>query len=189
MAKKFELFVDPTEEGKAQIGSKGGSIMFNGFVDREYCVLTNKRVYFKGNTDIMGVMGRNIKTEVVIDLASITSTCFGVIKYGLFVLIGMLFLIAGVVGFVAVENVPAVGIAGLVMGGLFILLYFLIRKRWLVITYSGGKLKMQCWGQPEANMRAFCNAIHAVADRQKVEQQGKRWEEMTAAAVEPAPEI
>ena len=189
MAKKFELFVDPTEEGKAQIGSKGGSIIFNGFVDREYCVLTNKRLYYKGVTLGTGNLGAKAKSEIVIDLESITSTGFCIIKHIGLLLMSMLFLIAGVVGFVAVEDVPAVGIAGLVMGGLFLLLYFLIRRRLMQIVYSGGRLMLQCWGQPEANMRAFCNAIHAVADRQKVEQQGKRWEEMTAAAVEPAPEI
>lgn len=167
MAKKFELFVNPNENGVAQIGSKRGSILFNGFVDKEYCVLSDRRLYYKGVSYGTGNMGGKAKSEIVIDLASITSTGFCIIKHIGLLLLSLLFMMAGVVGMVALRDQIAVGVAGLIVGGIFLLLYFLIRKRLMQIVYSGGRLMLQCWGQPEANMRAFCNAIHAAADRQK----------------------
>ena len=167
MAKKFELFVNPNENGIAQIGSKRGSILFNGFVDKEYCVLSDKRLYYKGVSYGTGNLGGKAKSEIVIDLASITSTGFCVIKHVGLLLLSILFFAAGVAGMVALRDQMTVGIAGLIVGGIFLLLYFLIRKRLMRIVYGGGSLMLQCWGQPEANMRSFCNAIHAAADRQK----------------------
>ena len=171
MAKKFDLFVDPAETGKAQMGSRSGSILFNGMVDQEYCLLTDKRLYYKGISYGTGNLGAKAKSEIVIDLASITSTGFCIIKKVGLLLMSILFLLLGVGSLFLREsmgeNAMYLCYVGVGLFALFLLLYFLVRKRLMQIVYCGGSLLLQCWGQPEKNMRAFCSAIHAASDALK----------------------
>lgn len=167
MSTKAELFIDPKEVEVAHLQS--GSISPTGTIGANYCVLSDKRLYFKG-TVVGGMQGRVANSESTINLESINGTAFYVIKNIAMLLFSLLFLLggAGCYAYSMAEKAEILSTVGLVVAGfglLFLLLFFVVRRKIVHVAYCGGELDMLCNFSTVKTMRAFCNAIHNAADK------------------------
>jgi len=170
MSSSKTLFIDPNEIEIANL--KSGSINPSGSVGGSYCLLSNKRVYYKGAA--VAFNGSQIVSlESVIDLKSITGTAFSVRRLPGLLIIGILFLLTAIAGLlleplfeIDILTANELGYLPYVVGGiaiLFILLYIFIRKKIFSIMYSCGELSFPASISTVKTIRAFCSKIHAVA--------------------------
>lgn len=140
------VYVSPDEEAVFNLGSGYlGTFLAGGGMAKASATITNKRVYFKGDSYVsMGVGLKRCKTTQIVDLKDIT----GVGIYRSFNLGALIFWI------ICTIFVPIIAIASgadwvfslLILTLTFILLVFATAKTLLRVEFAGGAIAMDVKG-------------------------------------------
>ena len=175
MSDKPSIFVDPDEKEIASLSAR------KEFLDpnKDYCVITEKRLYHKGKRfNVNGAIAIG-KCETIIDLKSISATYFSVKRFFGFLLVGILMLLGAVTMLAVDTDMATMPLMMAGFGVLFIILFFAIRKKIFAVIYSGGDLVMLANNCAVNTLRGFSMAVHAASEARKAAPQAK--EEVTPA--------
>lgn len=170
-----DYFVDSSEK---QITVLGGSFLHNfisnGDLSNGFCVVTDKRVYFKGKCYYKeGKHYRRSTEERTVDLKDVTGSGFMEAKNISFLFLAVAFAIAGfLITFFVCSGLNApVGVG--IGGGLFIapcaalipvILYFVLRMKLFEISYAGGKIAFKSTSYGKAEMQQFQKDLRKAKD-------------------------
>jgi len=166
MSNEKSIFVEANEVEIAQLASR--NVVSVDTHSRNYCVVTDKRIYHKGVSFASNVRTNVSTGESVIDLKSVTATSFSVRKTPFFMFIGILMILAAAVLFVMniarVELPAAAGmpmaIALAVVGLIFVILYFALQKKVFSIFFGGNDLSFHVDHKSVKALREFATKIH-----------------------------
>ena len=154
-------FASPDEQLQTVI--KGGyvrNIFSGGGLSQEIGAITNRRLYYRGKNYKSAGSG---KEDCTVDLQDITSTGFSYYSSVWYILIAVVFLLAGLILAAGMEES---GI--MVVLWLFALLsfirYFFSKRTIYVITYAGGSLGMNVSFFGLEAIREFDRQLHIAKD-------------------------
>lgn len=153
-----ELFIEPDEY---EVGRLGSSQMGTGSINSQHCILTNKRLYHKGVSFASGAGGLQ-NGENIINVEEITCSGYYIVRHVLFMILGVFFIaIMGIVGIV--NETMGLALVGLLIGGLFILIYFVKQQRVFKVFFGGGMLAFEVRGCNEQSLKDFNRQIQQAA--------------------------
>ena len=164
--KQSEQFVDPSETAKATLGTNyAQNVLAGGKVEQDSAVLTEKRLYYKG--DLFSGSGKNlmsIKGEYIVPVEDISMTSFvhGESTGGK--LFGLLLILVGTGLFFVF---PPAGIVAALAGVVFLIKGFLGKSTVLEVSFPGGRFRFDVKWYPIADMQDFQRQIHLVKDHYK----------------------
>ncbi len=156
-------FVDPGETARAMLGTSfAQNLMTGGKIKQGSAILTEKRLYYKGN--LFSGSGKNltsIKGEYIVPVEDIgmTSFVFGEGTGGK--LFGLLLLLIGA-GLLTVFA-PA-GVVAVLAGIGFLIKTFLGKSTIFEISFPGGCFRFDVKWYPITEMQNFQRQIHLVKD-------------------------
>ena len=156
-------FVDPSESAVAtlQNGALQNIVSGEGYQDED-AVVTQKRLYYRRKKGILNITHE----EDVIDLNDITATkIIARNPYSLLVIAGVLFLFAliGFAGYSRMGNgsISAAFLVGTLVYVLyFVVLFFVLKKKYLLVEYAGGRIFFTVKKYRMENVRSFQQAIY-----------------------------
>lgn len=171
------LFVDENEKVVAALG---GSYIQNylstGGLSRGFCVVSDKRVYFKGKCySKNGNSYRAKKEEKIVDLKDITSTGFSAEMTLKWLILGCVFLFIGFMSIIIALArarsyygsvdffIYLFGISTIVSVVSWIL-YFIKRKKMFEIAFAGGTIAFKRSGYSQQETRNFQKALRIAKD-------------------------
>ncbi len=164
METRNELFVSPDEVEVDRLNMTAVSV--KTAVEKNQLVLSNKRLYYKGAAMSMNGSSRYSKGEAIVDVKNITGTVFSVARNVKWLIIAIICMLIGTFVLVA-SGVAALGIAMLLIGGIYLLVYYVSAAKTLTVQYRGGVLAIQIKGVSKGTsvdaFRKFCKTIHATA--------------------------
>jgi len=153
------FFIDSNETQQAVLG--GGylqNFISSGSVGKGFCVVSNKRVYFKGKSYTKsGSHYKSTKEEKIVALDDVTGTGFSMTKSLtalIWLFISFIFLIFMFITAVASNSVPAL-ILGAIPIVVFLLVYLLYNVRIFEIVYAGGSITFRASNYSIAEIRQF----------------------------------
>ena len=169
------IYVDSNETQQAVLG--GGylqNFISSGSVEKGFCEVTDKRVYFKGKCYYKtGNNYKSSKEERIIDLKDITGTGFVISKFWvlkfttiLFAILAILMTILGVIS-QPETNLPNIMIyfgAHVVCVVLFVL-YLGLKQRLFEISFAGGKIAFKASNYSETEIQQFQKDLRLAKDR------------------------
>lgn len=167
------MFVDSNEK---QIATLGGSYLKNflttGSLDKGFCAVSDKRVYFRGKCYYKsGNSYKNSKEERTVDLSDITGTGFVITRHWLLRIISFVLIIPTVALFfflygTASESIMFITIwACLLIGTIACgVLYFVLKLRLFEISYAGGKIAFKASNYSEEEMQTFQKQLRMAKD-------------------------
>ncbi len=170
------MFVDSAEKEIATLGSGYlKNFLLSGSLEKGFCTVTDKRVYFKGKCYYkIGGAYKSSNEERIVSIRDITGTGFVEIKhFWLWILFAYAFLatifLFGVDFFLmrdyeGVNFVRYVAIFCLIISMLIVAAYNYFKPRYFEIAYAGGIIafKASSYGMPET--QAFQKALHKAKD-------------------------
>lgn len=176
-----ELFVDLDEKETSVLG-EGYLYRFlkEDILQSGFCVLTDKRLYFKGRYLHKAGRGyRSDKGEYAIDLKDVTGSGFSTARFGIVFFLGILFVIvlsvltALFLRFVEVvdhlyfgnEAIIKSCLVLLVLGLIAVPIYYYLKPfRIFVIEYAGGGIAFLVFDYLEEDARVFQKALYKAKD-------------------------
>ncbi len=169
------VYVDPEEKTLGKLGNGYvANILANPFGGLKKCnaVLTDKRVYLQGQ--IFSGGGSKMATEKwekIVDVDDVTGTGFrynnpvGIILLGIiFAFMGM-FLVMFSNGYRWAYFYAGIFLA--ILGLVYIILYFVVRKVYFIIEYAGGSIMFDAKSIGVADVQAFQKLIYKAKDKRK----------------------
>lgn len=171
-----EMFIDNDEQEISTLGSGYiSNFLKTGSLEKGFCTVTNKRVYFKGKSYYKsGNSYKKSNEERIVDLKDITGTGFVTssrwllkmmsIIYGiLLLLIEVLIAIAAAGTDVTTELILALTLP--VIPELIFIVLFLLRKlKLFVISYAGGGIAFLTSDYSMEEMQSFQKALRQAKD-------------------------
>lgn len=151
-----KLFIHPDEVEIAQFKSVS---VAGGAYGKNYCVLSNKRIYHKGNRLSSVVGGGTSNGETIIDLRDVTATSYSTKRYIILLIIGILAIIGGMIAAPAGREDSLYAITAL--GVILVILYFLVRQKIFTICFKGDSISFRAGVMSISKMEEFSRAIHA----------------------------
>lgn len=164
--KQSGQFVDPSETAKATLGTNfAQNVLTSGKVKQGSAVLTEKRLYYKGN--LFSGSGKNlmsVKGEYIVPIEDISMTSFVHGESTGSKLLGLLLILVGAgLFFVFGPAGTVVALAGVV----FLIKGFLGKSTVLEVSFPGGRFRFDVKWYPIADMQDFQRQIHLVKDHYK----------------------
>lgn len=140
------VFVNQSEQLVDKFGRKWFGVSPSLNKRNVSCLLTNERLYFRGCSYDISKKRLLSKTnrEVIVDLDDITGSGIITSNHIAQLVIGIIFSVISVILFIGYivnivnSNSLFVAVPCLVIGGIFLLVYFLTRKCIFFIQYAGG---------------------------------------------------
>ena len=133
----LSMAVDSDEKLVASLGSRWiDNLVVTGKFSKDVCVVTDKRIYFRGKNIKSGKIG---KEEAIVDLKDVTGTSFSVRQYLIWWLLAVV-CIGVYVPFCISENEPGLAWLAIIPAILFPSCYFLTKKRCFHIFFAGGAI-------------------------------------------------
>lgn len=176
------LFIDSSEK---QIATLGSGYMQNfistGAVANGFCVVSDKRVYFRGKCYYKsGTYYRQTKEERTVDLKDITGTGFTSTKNILWLYVSIACAVFGVImlslfiqsGNFDFGNCKMLFTSWLPTFG-SVLAYIFYRMRLFEISYAGGKIAFKASAYTEEEMHSFQKSLRMAKDN-NIEQEAFR---------------
>lgn len=164
-----EIFADAGEVEVAQLLS--GSITPSGAYGSHYCVISNKRLYYKGMAFTANSRMHLATSEHTVNLSDISCSGFTTQKNIGYMIFAILFLLAGgalgVFAFMkdydfGMMHYGAIALA--VFAILFFLLYFLAQRKIFIVCFPGGELSFPANHCKTKVLHAFNSAIRVAID-------------------------
>lgn len=179
------MFVYTSEK---ELSTLGGGYLKNflstSTLDKGFCTLTDKRIYFKGSCYYRTEKGvRKSKSEQIVSLKDVTGTGFIETRYWLLVILGVLLDLAS---FAFDIFLFMLGLSGIAEGGLAILIgllliplsialaagiifvskiyYNLTKQKFFEISYAGGKIAFKASSYALSEMQDFQKVLHQAKD-------------------------
>lgn len=163
------MFADSSEE---EIATLGGSYLRNflstGSLEKGFCTVTNKRVYFKGRCYYKS--GNNYKAskeERIVGLKDVTGTGFVEIRYWWLKLIAILFFILTllylVIAVIEVSTAPFMIISGIITAAV-VSAYIILKQKYFEIAYAGGMIAFKASNYRLIEIQDFQKALHKAKD-------------------------
>ena len=138
-----DLFITTDEAEVASLSS--GSIGIGNVLKKEYCVISNKRLYHNGVAYAVGAGVTRGTRQDIVELENINGTSVGTIGDVKLLVLGILFSVIGI---------------GLIM----ILMYFCKRIRYLQIHHPGGSIIMEFKWCKLDTLKQFDKQIHVAVE-------------------------
>lgn len=171
------MFVDANEK---QIATLGGNYLRNflatGSLDKGFCTISDKRVYFRGKCFYKsGNNYKNSKEERVVDLKDITGTGFIEARHWWMKIVSPVCAVLALVLFFLLEGKEVDIVTGFFfalwvacVGGavIFTILYFVLKQRLFEISYAGGKIAFKASNYSEEEMQSFQKELRRAKDNQ-----------------------
>lgn len=166
-----ELFFDPNEVEVARLQS--GMITTEN-LSRDFCVVSDKRLYHNGKTVTLGVGGGTAHSESVINLKDITKTGFLTAHIFAYLFLGLSFIIGAIsmaaaleIEMEAPEDFLILGIG--ILGLIFTILFFKNPRKVFGVYFGGGSLFFQVKGRSVKELQAFQRALQLAMEKAKAE--------------------
>jgi len=164
------FFIDPNENKIAVLGSSFlRNFMVTGEISNGSCVLSDKRVYFKGKC-YNREGGRLTKTveESGLDVKDITASGFSESRKIGFLIMGWIFVLLAVVFLLFIDFLGGVSVVGTTGGCVIALLMFLAygfsKFKLFFIAFAGGKLAFKATNYSQPEIQMFQKALRTVID-------------------------
>lgn len=138
-----DLFITTDEVEVASLSS--GSVGIGNVLKKEYCVISNKRLYHNGVAYAVGAGVTRGTRQDIVELENINGTSVGTIGDVKLLVFGILFSVIGI---------------GLIM----LLMYFCKRIRYLQIHHPGGSIIMEFKWCKLDTLKAFDKQIHVAVE-------------------------
>ena len=143
-----DLFIDAEEREVASLTS--GSIGVGNVLKKEYCVISDKRLYHNGVAYAVGGGATRGTRQDIIELENINGTSIGTIGDMKLLIFGILTAIIGI---------------GIIM----LIMYFAKRIRYMQIHHPGGSMIMEYKWCKMDTLREFDKQIHLAVDKARKE--------------------
>ena len=148
------------EADEYEVGRLASSTFGGTGINSQHCVLSNKRLYHKGVTLAAGGAGLQ-NGENIVNVADITCSGYYIVRHIILLVMGVLMaLVLAIAGITS--EVTALTIAGLIIGGIFVLLYFTKQQRIFKVCFGGGMLAFEVKGCSEQSLQTFNRLIQQV---------------------------
>ena len=123
----------------------------------EQAVLTDKRLYYNHRE---GLINR-ISTREIVDAADITGTKITDNKPYSILIVAILILIGSIIGASSADD-GSILASGIIVAIIFLITFLVLIKKWLVIEYAGGRIRLSVKKYGMNNIIAFQKAIYRV---------------------------
>lgn len=152
-----QLFIDSTEK---QCAVLGGDYLMNylsyGVLSKGFCVVSDKRVYFKGKCYYKNQNKYNSATEQrIVDLKDITGTGFFIVNPIWELIAAIVFLITMFCGFLAGYEGYGLGIFSSLMSITLFLIYSFSKQKMFEISFAGGCIAFKASNYSEEKLTNF----------------------------------
>lgn len=177
------MFITPDEQQIAVLGqSYLRSMVTGGGLATGTCILTSKRLYFKGTCFTSNGKGFSKSSEdSIVDIKDITASGFSVssnIAYFIFALVAVIFSITSIVDGIDSNDYYrsqwgmsgqgdtqiVIGIIGIIIALLAVFLFFVRRHKLYVISFAGGKLAFKASSYSTVELSNFQRMLRLVKD-------------------------
>ena len=166
----LNMFVDSSEK---ELSTLGGGYLNNflttGTLDKGFCTLTDKRVYFKGNCYYKS--GNDYKAsreERIVGIKDVTGTGFVEVRHWWLKLLALLFTILTII-FVCITAEEESAAPIMILFGLItiaiILVYIFYKQRYFEIAYAGGTIAFKASNYSFSEMQEFQKTLHKAKDK------------------------
>lgn len=163
------LFHNSKEQVKGILGESYLPSFISGEgISRSSMVLSDRRIYQMGKAyQIKNTGGglRLTKSKNVVPLSAVTGTSVTTRTYTMLLILGILFLLIGVVLLPAIEASGGFGGLMMVLGVVFIIAAFVKKEQIFEVDYKGGSVQVPCKWFSNADIEAFQKAISLEIDR------------------------
>ena len=146
-----DLFITPSEREVASLGA--GSIGIGNMLKKEYCVVSDKRLYHNGVAYAVGGGVTRGTRQDIFELEDINGTSIGTIGDMKLLVFGILTAIVGI---------------GLIM----ILMYFCKRIRYMQIHHPGGSMVMEFKWCTMDTLKEFDKQVHLAVENARMKKDG-----------------
>lgn len=160
-----ELFIESDEVLVSELKVANINVAA-GTLGKQYCVLSNKRLYHKGGTYVNGTQGGVQNGENTVDLREVTCSGYYIIRHYLLLVFGILFLLGCAVGGI-VAKVPALIAVGAVLFIIFLIAFRVKQIRVVKVYFGGGCVAFQAWSASEEALHNFNREIQRAAGLSK----------------------
>lgn len=123
----------------------------------EQAVLTDERLYYNHRE---GLINR-ISTREIVDAADITGTKITDNKPYSILIVAILILIGSIIGASSADD-GSILASGIIVAIIFLITFLVLIKKWLVIEYAGGRIRLSVKKYGMNNIIAFQKAIYRV---------------------------
>ena len=123
----------------------------------EQAVLTDKRLYYNHRE---GLINR-ISTREIVDAADITGTKITDNKPYSILIVAILILIGSIIGASSADD-GSILASGIIVAIIFLITFLVLIKKWLLIEYAGGRIRLSVKKYGMNNIIAFQKAIYRV---------------------------
>ena len=171
------LFVDSSE---VKLGILGGNYISNfiatGMIDKGFCVVSNKRVYFKGKC--FHKVGDNIKStkeERTVDLSDVTGNGFSESRFFILKILAILSLVYAVGCCIMAlasgemdnfENIFwCIIICGISPAVIFCAIYWFTKIKLFEVSFAGGKIAFKASNYNKNEMQEFQKTLRKAKDQ------------------------
>lgn len=179
-----ELLVNSNEKRIALLGGKYlRNFLGTGSLEKGFCMLSDKRVYFKGK--IYNDSGKGFKffssvnEEKVVDLADVTGTGFSRQRYFILKIIGVLTIAVAAAGFYFAFRgdaeyekdsqmyfIAAVRMVNAVIPAIIdIIAYYFFQAKWFEVSFAGGKMAFKASNYSKREIRNFQKMLRRAKDK------------------------
>lgn len=169
------LFIDPSEELRASIGSGYvQNFLAGGHPGRSVGVLTQKRFYYRGkNYNTKSKSLWTTEEEGVVSIEDISFTGFSHTSATGLLIIGAVLALVGFICLVAADNGVAriVGAAIMLLGALALVRYYLSRDTLFVVEFPGGSFAFNTKWYPVSDIQDFQRQLHLIKEQAKEEKE------------------
>ncbi|MBP5249292.1 MAG: zinc ribbon domain-containing protein [Lachnospiraceae bacterium] len=142
---------------------------------KENAVLTNRRLYYNAKRGLLNIRKYNEKVNVE-DITGTKIMGFNpigvLVLSAIFFILGIVILVMEMIGQSKVLRIDDIvidmwGMAGIAVGIglLFLILFFVARKKRLIIEYAGGSINFSVRRYKMKNVQEFQSAIHFTKDK------------------------
>lgn len=165
------LFIDPSEELRASIGSNYvQNFLSGGHVGRSVGALSQKRFYYKGkNYNAKSKLLWSTEEEGIVSVEDISYTGFSYTSAIGLLIIGAVLALVGFICLVVSDNAGARIAGGVLMliGALAFVRYYLSRDTLFIVSFPGGSFGFDTKWYSIADMQDFQRQLHLIKDQLK----------------------
>lgn len=167
------LFIDPSEELRAAIGSGYvQNFLSGGHVSRSVGALTQKRFYYKGkNYNARSKLLWSTEEEGIVSVDDIGFTGFSYTSAMGLLIIGIVLAIVGFIVLLIADNSFAriLGAVLILLGALAAVRYYLSRDTLFIVAFPGGSFGFDTKLYSIADIQNFQRQLHLIKDQMKEE--------------------
>ncbi|MGN0389492.1 MAG: hypothetical protein ACI4L2_01665 [Wujia sp.] len=125
----------------------------------EQAILTDKRMYYNHKKGIIN----KFSTREIVDVKDITGTKIKDSKPYSLLILALLFPLAALI----FEDIRGWIYMGLLIAAVIIVVFFFTIKKWLIVEYAGGSIRLSVKKYSMKNIIAFQKAIYKVKENNK----------------------